>query len=182
MIVSMHQKYRARGVVLLLAMVFLLLLTILSGTAMQTSILEFQMAGNDQFREEAFQKAWAISSAISSNGDNFQIAGAVGHRICKSGDMAPDCSKSRVIALDTSLREMPTGVQESYSVERMGPKVMPSLPFRLSQASVSSSLAYNAAIFETRVKVDGSGVSLGRAEVVEGIALLLASSPMEAAE
>ena len=180
--ISIHHRYRAKGVVLLLAMIFLLLLATLSGTAVQTSILEFQMAGNDQFREEAFQRAWAIASVISSNADNFSDAGGVGHRVCKPGDMGPDCSKNSVIVLNTILPAMPPGVNESYRVERMGPKVTHSLPFRLSQASVSSSLAYNTVIFETWVKIDGGSVNLGSAEVVEGVALLVASSPTEAAE
>ena len=66
--VNRYSKTKNRGAVLFLAMIFLLLLAIISGTVIRTSILEFQMAGNDQFREEAFQRAEAIAANLSEVG------------------------------------------------------------------------------------------------------------------
>jgi len=56
---ALHRR-RNRGAVLLLAMVFMLMLAVIAGSVMQTGVLEFHMAGNDQFQEEAFQRAQAI--------------------------------------------------------------------------------------------------------------------------
>ena len=70
---ALKGKTRQRGAVLLLAMVFLLLMAIVAGTVMQTSVLEFFMAGNDLFRVEAFQQAQAITSEI---GDDISLAAA----------------------------------------------------------------------------------------------------------
>ncbi len=176
------RKTRSQGVVLLLAMVFLLLLATLSGAAMQTSIAEFQMAANGQFREQAFQRAQAIASAISSDEANFPRVASVGTLFCKVGDSNADCSETRFVALDSVLEAAPPGVAVLYRVERMGPSLLPSLPIRLPQTAVSSALAYNAAIYEAQVRVDGGGVNLGVAEVVQGIALLVASSTGESAE
>ncbi len=167
---------------LLLAMVFLLLLAILSVTAMQTSILEFQMAANSQFREQAFQRVQAIASAISSNETNFPVVAPVGSLFCKAGDSSTNCSETRHIALDSALEAVPAGVAVLYRVERIGPALLPSLPIRMPQAAVSSGLAYNAAIYETQVRVDGGGVNLGVAELAQGLALLVASSTGESAE
>jgi hypothetical protein len=52
----------------------------------------------------------------------------------------------------------------------------------MPQTAVSSALAYNAALYEAQVRVDGGDVNLGVAEVVQGLALLVASSTAESAE
>ncbi len=163
---------RNTGAVLLLTMVFLMLLATLGASAMQTSILEFQMAGNAHFREEARQRAQAIASAISDNEENFPVIGAIGFTLCKAANTAPECNTDRFITLDSGLEAAHADVGAEYSVVRQGPLLLPSLPFRQLQSSVSSSLAYEVAIFETRVKVGG----LALVEVVQGIAVLKAST------
>lgn len=50
---------RQSGAALVVGMVLLIVLTLLSVTAMQTSTLELQMAGNAQFGQNAFQAAEA---------------------------------------------------------------------------------------------------------------------------
>jgi len=171
-------KPRSGGAVLILAMIFLLLMALVAGTVMQTSILEFRMAGNDQFREEAFQKAQGIAAAISADQDNFPVSGGVGYIICE--DVAdttkyPDCGESLAV-LDPDVLSVPSGVTFTYQVQREGPAFLDSLPFRLAQGSTSSSLAYDAAIFEAHVQVDGGSVGLGSAEIVEGLAIVIVSS------
>ena len=78
------RKSPQRGAVLLIAMIFLLLLAIIAGTVTQTSILEFFMAGNAQFREEAFQEAQAVVTEISSDAGNFPVVGQIGYKLCKT--------------------------------------------------------------------------------------------------
>jgi Tfp pilus assembly protein PilX len=159
-----------RGAALILAMIFLVLLALIAGTVMQTSIQEFQMAGNAQFREEAFQRAQAIAEEISEDLDNFPVTGDVGYKICATG-----CNGTNFIqALTTAT--VPTGVNVDYQVERQGPRFIESLPFRQSQAEVSSSPAFDAALFEVSVSIDGSAARLGSAEVVQGVAIRVASS------
>lgn len=168
-------KSDQRGAVLLLSMIFLLLLAMVAGTTMHTSTLEFRMAGNDQFREEAFQKAEAVAAALSENTDNFPVAGGVGYTVCKTGETDPACDMT-TLNLSGDVTEVAPGVTVDYRVERQGPAVMASLPFRQSQSQASSSLAFNAALFEATVSVDGSAVRLGRAEVAQGVARLIANS------
>jgi len=166
----------SRGAVLVLAMVFLALLGTLAGTAMHTSIQEFQMAANDQFREEAFQQAQAIASAIADNPYNYNLDSQPGYKLCKSASAAGNCDRRKFITVDASLDFEPSAVQVNYFVERMGPLLMPFFPFRRPQNQVSSSVAYQTAVFETHVTVDGSGANLGRSEVVQGVAVLVAST------
>jgi hypothetical protein len=156
-------------------MIFLLLLTIIAGTVMQTSQQEFQMAGNNQFREEASLRAQAIASELASEQDNFPVTGDVGYTICDPNDPDVDCNTDNFLTAP-SFAAVPEGVEVSYQVVRQGPILLESLPFRQSEASVSSSPAFDAAIFEVAVTVDGSAVRMGRAEVIQGVAVVVASS------
>ena len=171
---SMNKK-KNNGAVLILAMVFLFLLTMIAATVMQTSQQEFQMAGNNQFREEASLRAQAIASELSAEYDNFPVSGDIGYTICDPNAPVAECD-DRFSVQPGFGTAAPIGVEISYQVERQGPLLLESLPFRQSESSVSSSPAFDAAIFEVQVAVDGSSVRLGRAEVVQGVAVVVASS------
>lgn len=54
-----------RGSVLLVALVFLVLTSLIAVTTMNTSVLEIRMAGNSQFREDAMQIAEGIRDDIA---------------------------------------------------------------------------------------------------------------------
>lgn len=166
---------RNRGVVLVLAMVFLLLLTLVATTVMQFSIQEFQMAGNSQFREEAFQRAQAVAEELADDPNNFPVVGDVGYTICLATDTDADCNSTNFLAAPVSA-SAPTGVEVSYRVVRQGPRFVEALPFRESQRAASSARAFDAALFEIMVDVDGNEGRLGSAEVVQGVAVRVASS------
>jgi len=172
---SLGSRKKNRGAVLILTMIFLVLMTMVAGTVMKISVQEFQMAGNAQFREEAFQRAQAIVSEISSDRGNFPIIGAIGHTICTAVDTDPACSEANFIA-DLDSATAPAGVELAYQVQRQGPLFVEGLPFRQSQSSVSSAPAFDTAIFEVSADVDGNAVRLGNAQVVQGIAIRVASS------
>ena len=167
-ILKQDLKNRQGGAVLLIAMIFLLLLSIVAGTVTQTSILEFFMAGNAQFREEAFQQSQAIMTEIAGDIDNFPVIGAIGYKVCKYGDS---------VGCNANLPELNYDVSNSdFSVVRRGPLILESLPFRQSESEVSSSLNFDAAIFEIDVAVDGSAQRLGSAHTVQGVAVRIVSS------
>lgn len=164
-----------RGAVLILAMIFLILMTLVTTTVMKTSVQEFQMAGNSQFREEAFQRAQALVSEISTDLGNFPVTGTVGYTVCTAADPDADCNDVNFIgalASDTA----PAGVALNFQVERQGPLFVEGLPFRQSQSSASSAAAFDTAIFEVSADVDGNGARLGSAAVVQGVAIRVASS------
>lgn len=164
-------RSRNVGAVLLVSMIFLLLLALVAGTVMQTSMLEFKMAGNDQFREEAFQQAQAVAASISENGDNFPVSGDVGYKICLAG--ASGCD-STILTYDTTVVTDSTLL--TAFVTREGPLIMETFPVRLSESQASSSTNYDAAIFEVNVEYSGSAQGLGNAEVAQGVAVRIASS------
>lgn len=166
-------KSHSRGAILLVSMVFLLLIALVAGTVMQTSMLEFRMAGNAQFREEAFQKAQAVASAISEDIDNFPVVGDVGYTNCVAGASGCDAT---TVTFDSGIAAVPTGVSITAQVTREGPRILESFPVRLSEGQTSSSPSYDAAIFEVAVNYSGSDEGLGNAEVAQGVAVRIVSS------
>jgi type IV pilus assembly protein PilX len=60
---TQYTKYRQKGTALIVALIFLLILTILGVTAMGTSTLEEKMAGNAKEQNLAFQSAEAALRA-----------------------------------------------------------------------------------------------------------------------
>jgi hypothetical protein len=155
-------------------MVFMLMLAVIAGSVMQNGVLEFHMAGNDQFQEEAFQRAQAIASELSRDPGNFSLAGGVGYTLCSSKDNDPECDG---ISLGVPLSAVvPEGVELTYRVIRQGPRLLQSFPLREAQGLASGSGMFDAAIFEVSVHLDGSDRRLGSAQVVQGMAVRLAAS------
>lgn len=163
------------GAVLLLAMVFLLLLALVAAAVMQTGILEFHMAGNNQFQEEAFQRAQAIATELSGDPNNFMMVGNVGYTLCRAGDESPDCDRHDLHAPLSG--EVPPGVALGYRVVRRGPLLLRGFPVREGERHASGAALFDAAIFEVDVRVAGSERRLGTARVAQGIAVRVPASP-----
>ena len=158
-----------RGVILLLALVFMLLLAIVTGTVMQTAIQQLHMTGNDQFLEEAFHQAQAIATELSLDPDNFSLAGGIDDSNCPAGAQDLECDRYQLqipVSAGTA-----TGTDISYRVTRQAPLLWRGFPLRESQDTVSSSANFDAAIFEISVGIDGSGKRLGSAHIAQGIAV-----------
>ncbi|MFK8051194.1 MAG: PilX N-terminal domain-containing pilus assembly protein [Halioglobus sp.] len=169
-----EKRYSSQaGTILVLALVFLALLGMLSATLMQTSVFELRMARNLQFQLEAFHRAQGIASAIADRSDNFLVDGGVGQVSCNNAKTTPGCTAS-IAVNDPNIVSVPVGVNIDYEIERLGPLFQKGFPGRLGQGLVSSSVAYEAAVFETRVAVDASSVGQGASHVALGVAVLTA--------
>jgi PilX N-terminal len=160
---------RARGAVLLLALVFMLMLTMIAATVMQTSILQLHMAGNDQFLEEVLQRAQAIADELSLDVDNFLLQGDVGDVNCPSGSEDPICTQNQLRIPESIFTT--EGIELEYRVTRREPLLWHSFPIRQSESTASSSSRFDAALFEIEVRIDGSKRGLGSARVIQGIAV-----------
>lgn len=164
-----HRLVPNRGAVMLLALVFMLLLSMVAATVMQSAILQLQMAGNDQFLEAALYKAQAIAAEMSLEPENFSLRGGVGDTNCPQGLAASGCDQNTVQSPTSTLSL--EGAAADYRVIRQDPLLWKGFPIRESEDSVSSSDSFDAAMFEINVRVDGSEMRLGSAHIVEGIAV-----------
>ena len=164
---------KAAGMVLLLAMVFLLLLSLLAGNAMRATDLAFRLAGNAQFREQAEEYAESIVTEIASAPANFPLSVSAGESICQPGAAEADGCSGVLPVPPATPGAIPAGVRVSYRVTRRRPHWLGRLPRRLEESTASSSRVYRAAVFEASAEVDGSGVRLGSAVVAQGFAVLV---------
>ena len=94
---SYHSHANQRGSVMLVAMIFLLLTSVIALTTMNTSILEIKMAGNQQYQEEAIQVAeGAIDQVIYLHNDPVNPtlplnSANLGERFCKTTSTNTEC-------------------------------------------------------------------------------------------
>ena len=158
---------RARGVVLLIAMVFLLLLSIIAVTTMRSSIFELLMTGNEQARVEAFQKAQAIVEAIGNTDANYSVQGVTGFMRCSGihREAAGDCNdvllvlnEPNLVAVLNNADYTEFDITELYSVEP---------PPRLS-AEMSTGAGGSATFWSTRGLYDDRANRLGESEIMLG--------------
>lgn len=162
---------KARGAVLVVALIFLLLLALVGVTVMQTSMFETQMAGNDQFKEEAFQRAEAVAAAIPADlpnvANNFTTAGGVGWTVCKTGATAAMCDENK-ITVDSSVSTVPSGVALDYYVVRQAPEFAKK-PHKRRSEDKACGISCTYYYFEVVATYDSGDTRLGNATVVHGI-------------
>ena len=162
-----------QGAVLIVALVFLTLTALISVSVIGASAYQMKMAGNAQFKEDAFQVVEGVLDGIVAKYKvNLPVTGAVGYSICATGVSGCD---SQVIVLPSALTAVHTGVDLNYRAVRQGPLFAP-LPFRQDDSGASSAGAFEIAMFELQVEYDGREEKLGHHEVFQGVAIKVASS------
>ena len=160
-------SWSSRGAVLLIALIFMLLLSVIAATVMQSAILQLRMAGNDQFMEEALHQAQAIAAELSLNPGNFLLMGEVGDGNCPPGRQDAGCDQSQ-LQVPASVPTLDAYALD-YRVVRQEPLLWKGFPVREAEHLASSSTGFDAALFEIEVQLDGSGNGLGSAHVVQGM-------------
>jgi len=168
-----HRPGRQQGVVLIVSLIFLLLLAILATTVSETNILQLRMAGNDESKMEATQRALAIVDAILDEGTNVPVVGDVGYRICDEDSSSPtlpsDC-KEYEITIPSDLI-VDAGVVK-YHVERAGPLEAPA-PYLDEDIAIGAGA--RVATQKIVVTVDRLQGDRGAVELVQGYLRLIIS-------
>ncbi len=156
-----------QGSVMLVAMVFLILTSLIALTTMNTSILEVKMAGNQQFQEEAIQVAEGASDFIIFNHDNplkptLPLNSAKeGEKFCKETATAADCiHKTMYISADIE--------------NVLGPATLDYWAFKRSSSSANRSGESSAgstlhAYYEIFTNYKGSDAGLSDSSLAVGV-------------
>lgn len=156
---------RQRGVALVTALVFLIIITALALAAMRSSTLELRMSANDEFATTATQVAMGVAEAVSATPGSTPVVGDVGHRICNgmSPEYAVECNDTTLVLPEDAIP--PAGISW-VAVERLGSESRP--PPR----GIGSSLAqFGAAAFRVHSQyIDPQG---NRADAYEGVLVLV---------
>jgi len=163
---SHRSPIKQRGAVLVMTMLFLIAISMLAVSSMQTSNIGLYMAQNEESRIAAAQGAQALADAIVSNPASTPVVGGNGFTICTIGEA--DCNRSD---LPISNATLATQVAKGYitaRVEREGPL------FRPPPRSVESSIdKFNSASFEVITTFDRTDEQLGRQQITEGVLVLV---------
>jgi hypothetical protein len=157
-----------RGFVLVVSLLVLLLLGIIATTAARTNQLQLHMAGNDEGRVAALQRALAVVDAVLDSPAAISLDSGVGHRSCMAGSPDQACD-DYTIELTPGAR--PEAGRLELSVTRIAP-AKSAMPL-LEEALASSAVHYRVAKFEVRVVYDGAAAGIGRAALARGVLVRL---------
>ena len=151
-----HRKQT--GVVLVVSLLVLLVMGIIATTVARTNQLQLHMAGNDEARIAALQRALAVLDGIFARSSNTLPGGGVGHRNCLADSVDVSCDEHS-LTLEHSV--VPAIGDLNVAVLRIAPEVgrMPIL----AEARASSTVHYQVAKFEVQVIYDGTAQGRGQA-------------------
>ena len=163
---SHRSPIKQRGAVLVVTMLFLIAISMLAVSSMQTSNIGLYMAQNEESRISAAQGAQALADAIVSNPASTPVVGGNGFTICPIGEA--NCNRSDLPVTNAVLAAQVAKGHITARVEREGPL------FRPPPRSVESSIdKFSSASFEVITTFDRTDEQLGRQQITEGVLVLV---------
>ena len=162
---------RANGAILLLALLFLLLIGMVSGAVVHSGTLQVRLALNEQLHVGAMQDARMLAQALLAEPENFLADQPVGTARCRTIAAEHLCDVAG-LKLPVDLSGWEAG-EVDFRVRRSGPEValMPAGSAPAHERSGHSLVP--VALFEIEVLVDRAHLGLGTAEAIRGVALVL---------
>jgi Tfp pilus assembly protein PilX len=164
----MNRASRQNGAALIVALLFLLIITLISMSNMRTSTLELQMSGSHQLQMEAVERAQSIVDGTIDQTGNFVVIGGAGYTNCTANLPAADCNEQSLTlpSADPFASAVSDGI--TAKVVRLSPDVI-----RPPRGLGSSITAFDAATYAVRGNYDETSLGFGRAEVVQGYMMLV---------
>ena len=157
---------KQRGAILVITLVFLLAISLLTVSSMQSSNIGLFMAQNEESRIAAAQGAQALADAIVSNPAATPVVGGAGFTICTPGEA--NCNRSDLPITNSVLAAEIAKGYITGRVQREGPLLRP--PPRSVESSIDK---FTSASFEVTTTYDRTDESLGRQQITEGILVLV---------
>ena len=161
-----HLYGNQRGSVLVVTMLFLIAISVLAATAMQSSNIGLYMAQNEESRVAAVQGAQALADAIVSNPASTPVVGGSGFTICTPGEA--NCDRTDLPVTNSILATAIANGHITARVVREGPLFRP--PPRTVESSIDK---FNSASFEVVTTFDRTNEQLGRQQITEGVLVLV---------
>jgi len=150
----------------MIALVFLVAITLLTTSSMRSSNIGLFMAQNEESRITAGQGAQALADAIISDTGTTPVTGVSGFTICTSGESG--CDRVDLPVSNTFLQSEISKWHISARVRRMGPDFGP--PPRAVESSIDK---FTSASFEVITTYDRVDETLGRQQITEGVLVLV---------
>jgi hypothetical protein len=158
--------HKQRGAILVIALMFLVAITLLTVSSMRSSNIGLHMAQNEESRIAATQAAQALADAIVANPASTPVIGTTGYTACTAGQM--NCDRNN-LPVDNPI--LAAGIAANYisaRVERTGAEFRP--PPRIVESSIDK---FTSASFTVTTTYDRVEDGLGRQQVTEGVLVLV---------
>ena len=157
---------RENGAILIVALMFLVAITLFTISSMRSSKIGLLMAQNDESRISAIQSAQALSDAIVANPSSTPVVGRTGYTSCTAGES--NCDRSDLAVENAILTGRVDSNYVSARVERVGTVFRP--PPRVVESSIDK---FTSASFSITTTFDRAEDGLGRQQVTEGVLVLV---------
>ena len=167
----MNRKYfklqqRQSGAILVIALMFLVAITLFTVSSMRSTNIGLHMAQNEESRIAAVQAAQALADAIVANPASTPVVGQSGYTACTAGQTGCDSND-----LPVQNQILATAIDENHisaRVERTGAEFKP--PPRVVESSIDK---FTTATFRVTTTYDRVDEGLGRQEITEGVLVLV---------
>ena len=159
-------RKRQEGAILMVALMFLIAITLFTVSSMRSSKIDLHMAQNEESRIAAVQAAQALADAIVANPASTPVVGTTGFTACTAGQSG--CNSNNLPVLDSDLA---TAVSANYikaRVERTGLVFRP--PPRVVESSIDK---FTSASFRVTTEYDRAEDGLGKQQITEGVLVLV---------
>ena len=165
-----HGRYSLRqtqsGAILVIALMFLIAITLFTVSSMRSSNIGLFMAQNEESRVTAEQAAQALADAIVATPASTPVVGDSGYTACTAG--VAGCNRNDLPVTDPMLAYAVANNYISARVERTGTIFRP--PPRVVQTSIDK---FSSASFRVTTTYDRVDEGLGREQVTEGALVLV---------
>ena len=157
---------RQQGAILVVALMFLIAITLLTLSSMRATNIGLYMAQNEESRIAAEQAAQALADAIVANPSATPVYGMQGYTACTAGQS--NCDRYDLPVGDPVLESAIASSYISARVERVGPIFRP--PPRVVESSIDK---FTSAGFRVTTIYDRMDEGLGRQQVSQGVLVLV---------
>ena len=159
-------KKRQGGAILVVALMFLVAITLYTISSMRSSNIGLFMAQNEESRVAAEQAAQALADAIVASPASTPVVGNTGYTACTANESG--CNRNDLPVTDPVLASAVANDHMQARVERTGTIFRP--PPRVVETSIDK---FSSASFRVVTTFDRVEDGLGREQVTEGVLVLV---------
>ena len=159
-------QQRQGGAILVVALMFLVAITLFTISSMRSSNIGLFMAQNDESRIAAEQAAQALADAIVASPASTPVVGEPGYTACTAGETG--CNRNDLPVTDPVLADAIANDYIQARVERTGTLFRP--PPRVVETSIDK---FTSASFRVVTTYDRIDEGLGHEQVTEGVLVLV---------
>jgi len=159
-------KKRQGGAILVVALMFLVAITLYTISSMRSSNIGLFMAQNEESRVAAEQAAQALADAIVASPASTPVVGNTGYTACTANETG--CNRNDLPVTDPVLAGAVANDHMQARVERTGTIFRP--PPRVVETSIDK---FSSASFRVVTTFDRVEDGLGREQVTEGVLVLV---------